>query len=126
MDTNHIAMPLNFFLVQMLTRVELMFLHKHSGYLDTTQRSLISHHSPDNTLQESGSVAGDGSQMSRLEKELAKKEQEDRQKSEFIDVALWGCYLPLFSLYYDYSFVSDCLRYPIYPLEDFILCLASV
>lgn len=68
----------------MLTRVELMFLHKHSGHLDTTQRSLISYHSSDTTVQESGAVAGDGTQVSRLEKELTKKEEEDRKKSESV------------------------------------------
>lgn len=78
------ALQFNSFLVQMLTRVELMFLHKHSGHLDTTQRSLISHHSSDTTVQEAETMAGDGTQMSRLEKELAKKEQEDRKKSESV------------------------------------------
>lgn len=82
----------------MLTRVELMFLHKHSGHLDTTQRSLISHHSFDTTVQESGTVAGDGTQMSRLEKELAKKDQEDRKKSESVILHFWDVTFLIFSL----------------------------
>ncbi|KAK3866754.1 hypothetical protein Pcinc_027738 [Petrolisthes cinctipes] len=67
--------------IEMLTRVELLFLQKHSGQLDTTQRSLISHLSSDTTVLESETVAGEGTQMSRLEEELSKREQEEKKKS---------------------------------------------